>query len=567
MSRDVPILIAVEAILSRCDNNEMLNLGSADKTGRQPLRATSGQNVLRFALPAVLLASSVLLPYLDKAFNIDDTLFLLSAEQVIKDPLHPTAFTVVWDTDIPVRAASGIFVSGPVTAILLVPTLLLGGVEWVAHAMQLAVLSCGLIATVALAIRLEYDYTEAMLTGAFVAATPAVLGMASTAMPDVPTMALGVCGIERLLAWRQDRRPMNAILGSVILACAMLTRAYAVLLTVPAALLLLNANRKTSGALRYWWAPLVVAPAIAGCILWLMQDPTAEVSDHTRFFRSLLKLWPARSNVIAFGMNWVFAVPIAIPWLIARFRKVEWRVAAFVVPLILLVRPSDAPWWTIPISSVGFLVVIDILTDGARKRNLCQLALGAWLLLPSAMISYFHLPPKYHVPCAPAAALLVVGALRNLSPMLRRAVVPLMLAAGTTLGILIIRADSTLAGIGRSAAQEIIEPLLRNGDRVWIAGHWGFQWYAEKLGARSLTRTPPAPRPGDIIVASTIDDCQVLFSHPKRVLVNSRVWSEPGGRVMSRNAQAGFYSNMWGYLPWSWSRSAINRIDMWQVIP
>ena len=62
-------------------------------------RAASALTVLRCGAPALLLAVAVLLPYLSKAFTIDDPLFLRSAEQVLRDPLHPTAFSIVWDED------------------------------------------------------------------------------------------------------------------------------------------------------------------------------------------------------------------------------------------------------------------------------------------------------------------------------------------------------------------------------------------------------------------------------------------------------------------------------------
>jgi hypothetical protein len=33
-----------------------------------------------------------LIPFLNKAFTIDDTMFLLQAKHLLSDPLHPTAF-------------------------------------------------------------------------------------------------------------------------------------------------------------------------------------------------------------------------------------------------------------------------------------------------------------------------------------------------------------------------------------------------------------------------------------------------------------------------------------------
>ena len=52
---------------------------------------------LRLAAPAMLLASLLVLPFLDRPFTIDDPLFLRAAEHVLADPLHPASFEQVWN--------------------------------------------------------------------------------------------------------------------------------------------------------------------------------------------------------------------------------------------------------------------------------------------------------------------------------------------------------------------------------------------------------------------------------------------------------------------------------------
>src|SRR6476469_216808 len=112
---------------------------------------------LRSALPAILLAVIALAPFCAKAFTIDDTLFLRQAEQAVIDPWHPTSFDVVWTEKPEPLRMSAIMASGPTMAYLLVPTLLTGGAEWVAHLTQLLLLAAGLIATASLGMRLGLD--------------------------------------------------------------------------------------------------------------------------------------------------------------------------------------------------------------------------------------------------------------------------------------------------------------------------------------------------------------------------------------------------------------------------
>jgi len=52
---------------------------------------------LRLAAPAIILASLLLLPFLNRPFTIDDPLFLRAAEHTLIDPLHPANFEQVWN--------------------------------------------------------------------------------------------------------------------------------------------------------------------------------------------------------------------------------------------------------------------------------------------------------------------------------------------------------------------------------------------------------------------------------------------------------------------------------------
>jgi pimeloyl-ACP methyl ester carboxylesterase len=143
--------------------------------------------------------------------------------------------------------------------------------------------------------------------------------------------------------------------------------------------------------------------------------------------------------------------------------------------------------------------------------------------------------------------------------------------AGVALGVAILRADAAFAGLGRRAVAELISPNVAAGHRVWFTPHWGFQWYAEKAGARPVTRTPPFPSSGDLLVTSQNTDessevMAMLVRRYPRVRHVARIEErEPGGRLMSHTLGAGFFSNEWGYLPWVWSDEVLDAFDLWQL--
>jgi hypothetical protein len=209
--------------------------------------------------------------------------------------------------------------------------------------------------------------------------------------------------------------------------------------------------------------------------------------------------------------------------------------------------------------------VAELLADAFRRRDGVQLTLGLWLLLALPTAVYVHLPSKYLLASAPAAAILVARA-RAEAPRRGRPVLAVTAVAGVLLGIAILRADAAFAGLGRTAARALIAPRVAAGQNVWYVGHWGFQWYAERAGARFFPIQPPFPGEGDLVVASAMSEPHIVVGEMDALVPVGRLESrEAGGRVMDRASGAGFFSNSWGYLPWSWGDGLVERFDVLQV--
>jgi 4-amino-4-deoxy-L-arabinose transferase-like glycosyltransferase len=528
---------------------------------------------LQLAAPAIALAVLALTPFLGKAFTVDDTVFLRMAEHATSDPLHPTAFTMVWTED----AARVVPTSGPVMAWLLTPAILAGGAEWVAHLVQLLFLAVAILATVALALRLGLSPAWSGAAGFLLAATPVSLAMAGTAMADVPAMALGVAGLERLLAWSRERRVLQGLLAAVLLGLAALSRTHLLLVLGVGALLLVGEFwRRRSWTAAGWvpWIPLLSAAAIFVGVLVITRDPEAATGlvgttlKQTYFLR-------IRSNVAAYLTHWVLALPLAIPWCILRPRELLRRWWALVLGIALsaeLLVGTNAPLAFAPIPGLGLAVLLDVAIDGWRRRDPVQLALWAWLLIGLVAAPYAHLPSKYLLASAPAVALLVAREASSRGG--RRALVATAscAVAGLALGVAILRADARFAGLGRRAAAELVGRPASAGQRVWITPHWGFQWYAERAGGRPMTLQPPHPAPGDLVVTSDNTDQSVLvlralsLSYPGRLQQLARIEERAqGGRVMDAGLNAGFFSNNWGFLPWAWGDGLVDGFDLLRI--
>ncbi len=537
-------------------------------------------SILRSAIPALLLSTLILVPFFNKAFTIDDPVFLSEARHALSDPLHPTAFVMTWDEK-PERV-SQLVPTGPVMAWLLIPTVLTNNAEWVAHATQLVMLWLAVLATVSLAQRLDLQKPWPAAAGLLVVAMPAVLGLAGTAMPDVPAMAIGVAGIERLVAWSQDRRASQAVMAALLLGLAPLTRPHLFLLLGVGGIFLLQPSFSLAVIRNRYSAffPLVAALFITVVVYFITSDPDpgagSLVGAAVRY--SSISLMRVAKNFVALPIHWVLAMVFALPWLALRWRAMlkdrQVMLAAVGGTLISGVALAYTDRVSIPLSFIaglGIGVLWDMIADGWKKRDSIELALGFWTLIALPTLFYAQLPPKYLVASAPAAALLIVRELTSRRGNQVWIILGAAVMIGTFLGIAILRADATIAGLGRRAAAELIAPHTAAGRNVWFVGHLGFQWYAENSGACPLTVTPPYPSAGDLLVMSIagVPNERVLLMIENQFPNLSRVAhiedTRPGGRIMNKRLGAGFYSNHSGYWPWIWSDSLVDQITVWQL--
>ncbi|MBI5507363.1 MAG: hypothetical protein HY903_01295 [Deltaproteobacteria bacterium] len=524
------------------------------------------------AAPAALVAAVVLAPFVDKAFTIDDATFLFQAEHVLSDPLHPTAFDMVYQGEA-VRLSSRL-VSGPVMAFLLVPAVQAGGAEWLAHLVQLLLLWAGLVATAGVALRLGLSRPQAAIAAGLVVASPPVAAMTMTAMPDTPAMALAALAIERLLAFKSERRLHQAVAAAGFLALATLARPHASLLIGVAWLWLLDAEvfagpcwRWPRGLCRAPMLPVVGAVALLVLVNVVTRDP-----EHGRHLAGATLARMHRGPAFFFHLasvplGWTLSFPLALAYVGLHAPRLarQWRqlIPVTVGAALALATPWSAFFYVVlPAAVLGAVALFDIVVEGYRRRDQAQLVMGLWLLIAVPTAMYDHLPVKYLVPAAPAMAILLARHGASLGTRVRALLASAALVVGLVVGVLVNLADQELAEIGRRGGAVVAEEVAR-GETVWMDGGWGFQWYAMRAGARALATTPPLPQPGDVVVSGPQGGR--LQGLPRRSLERQEIFDRPGGRVLG--AGAGFYSDTFGFLPWSYGTGEIGRIEVWRIEP
>jgi hypothetical protein len=448
------------------------------------------------------LAAVVLLPFLNKAYTIDDPIFLNEAKSILTDPLHPSGFPLVWSTERRLRA-SEFLPGGPVAGYALVPLALVSWREWGGHLLMFTYFAIAIAGTAALARRFGLSPWAQHASAVLTASAPAALGMAGTVMPDIPAMMFTVIGMERFVEWTQRHRWGSGILAAVFLALAALTRINLLVLLAVAGYYGLRQSWRNA-------LPIVLAGGLVLVVFLVTRDPTGGTA------------------VSAVGRQLGFDFT-----------------GRHVVALL-----------------IAYLTTTPLLAALLTRRRLEPSALlWVWLFIPVPVIAYVQIAPKYLLPALPACAVLAAHGLDRITS--RTTILTVLAGLGATLGCLILVADARMAGSARGAAAQLIRPRVQAGERVWFAGHWGFHWYAEAAGATPLSVDPPFPSPGDVIVSSSVSRPVGLLPLVPRALVETWGSSKAEGQVMSRHA--GFYSDLWGLLPW-WREPPLGPgFEVWRV--
>src|SRR3972149_4343940 len=175
---------------------------------------------------AIVAAAAVLplLPFLDKAFHIDDPLFLWTAKQILKEPMDFYGFTGNW---FGLNDPADVFIKNPPLASYYIALVALsaGFGETSVHAAFLAPALATAVGTYVLAQRL----TDRPLIAALASiATPGFLVSSSTVMCDVMMLAFWVWAVVFWMKGLEEDRPLYLALGGFLVAAASLTKYFGI---------------------------------------------------------------------------------------------------------------------------------------------------------------------------------------------------------------------------------------------------------------------------------------------------------------------------------------------------
>lgn len=525
-----------------------------------------------------LTAFAAALIFSRKAFHIDEPLFLAPAEWILSHPRQPLAFDFNWyGLSEPMAKIN----NTPLPALyaLALGLWATGGAE---QPMRLFFLPWDLAAAVALYLLAARFLARPLLPVLLILLSPGYLIGLGLLYPDKMAAALGFSGLYALTRALDTpaRRSAWLTASAAILGAATLFKYSAVLFLIPAWAYAIHRGLSPRATLNYALGAILplslyfIADAAEGArtlnALWLTTAWGAGSwwSGVNHKLRSLLAFIGGLGAAASLGP---FLPDSRRPWpLISRLLCAAAAILLF-SPIYDKAPVRGLDRWTGILFSTMALAALSALCAPAARR-----LKGWWLWMPWAL-SAMLLNCVYWSVTSRLVVLIVIPVILCLAEALENAWEPASLRVIQTVGLTVTAAltlalamvDYRHASSSKEIAEELSRSLPKQG-KVYFAGHWGFQYYMERLGAAALDASRGGwsePRPADVIVLSSVNsnlEPPGNFSASKKriIIMDSPI---PLRLMSGWFGQGGFYSSALGFLPYAFSREPVDAYSILEL--
>lgn len=534
----------------------------------------------------VLLALALfacLIPFSDKAFSVDDTLFVDVARQITAHPLDPYGFKVNWFREaIPIAYETK---NPPLASYYLAAAAKFVG--WSERALHFAFLLPALAALWG-TYRLAERFTKSPLLAAVATLlTPGFLVSANSVMCDVLTLALWLWAIIFWMEGLEPPRPDYLIISVVLISLCALTKYFgAALMPLLAVYSLARLKRLGSWAL-YLLLPFAV---LSGYQEWSgalykvrLITNAARFSTATRETRQssfLANLFVSISFVGGCTLPALTLAPFLWPRKKILAVLIVSATAGFLIGTGRIglggtngLRDFYAHAVSVVIHSTffiaaGFSVLGLAVADAWKHRDADSLLLMLWVFGTFIFTGFVNwsINARTVLPMIPAAGILLarrIDEMRASSMRWRPAMLGAALGLAGAVSIWLTWGDTELANTARTAATLIEQKTHGQPGTVWFMGHWGFQYYMESFGARPVVVQEPPSRPGDFL--AQVENSLTLVEIRPEYVTSRDVFRIPlrlGITTMQGKLGAGFYASDVGPLPFAIGRIPAERYEL-----
>lgn len=543
-------------------------------------RKWSGSHSLLLLTFATL---ACLLPFSNKAFHMDDPLFLWTAQHITQHPLDPYGFRVVWyATETPIADVTKNPPLASYYAAVFGRTF-----GWSEPSLHFAFLLPALVVVLG-TYRLAGRFTRfPLLAAAATLFAPGFLVSSTTVMCDVLMLALWLLALICWVEGSDSGKHWLLAASAVLIAACALTKYFGVALIPLLLVYSLFKKRRLDFSLAYLAIPLIV---LALYQFWshglygrgLLSDAVQYASLHNRG-RELPIV--AKSLVgLAFTGGCFLPALFLAPLLWSRRGLFAALAIAGVAGLAAsshawwFQAPQAAAYWTAISAQMALLIaagisVVALAAAGLRRGNADATLLSLWLVGTFLFAAFLNwtINTRSILPLIPAAAILIAQRLESAGLLSRRRVAwaGIAILASAVFAVWVAWADASLANAGRLAATRLSQDLRASQATLYFEGHWGFQYYMQQFGAKPADiRTSPF-RTGDVVLIP--ENTTNSFGPPRGfVLSEGRIVQfelHQHVATMSQPLGAGFYAAVWGPLPFSFGAVPSERYLVARLAP
>lgn len=493
----------------------MNNTGQEQQSTNSTKTVTSARRAVAVACIVYLV---VVIPQANKAFHIDDTMFLMQAEHLCRDPLGPYGFEINWENETESSLLNN-FNPPLVGYFLAVVSRIVGMNEIGLH------LCMGLFVWLSAywTYRLCAEFTVRPLLAAALVLSSPVFAATTNCMADVPQFALGVGGV--FLFWRasasQGALRAKARSAMFLLGLAIWTKYAAAFFT---GLVVVLAWFRSRRAIAFVWIPIVMLGVLVGLQLATHGRTHFFASQATKrypvFFSMplivLLQLGAssaASAILLCFacrGRRWIScsaaaaATLAAYSWMHYQIGRTDEyainiaKAAALAGPEILI------------LTALGGACVAAAAATLLSSTDFSERWLAFWVVAGVAFAAVHPVFPAARrlLAILPPIAILAVRQLERASGPTLTCSWAVTLAQ-SALAALVAAADAEQASVYRTYVRDHAQHYRDRN--VWTLGHHGWQWYATKAGWQPFDLRRSRPERSDLLVVPLLVHKQNLY--------------------------------------------------------
>lgn len=539
-----------------------------------------------FSASAIICLVTVLFlaPFVNKAFHVDDPLFIWSAQQIQTHPLDPYGSTINWnDTPEPMWQVTK---NPPLDCYYIAAIGALTGYGEIPLHIAFWIPACLVtLGTYVLAKR----FVRRPLWAAFLALVcPAFWVSATSVMCDVWMTACCVWAAIYWLRAVDGNRAMDYLTCGILLALGALFKFFAVgLLSV---FLVHGALRRANPG----WALLTfILPvgALFGYEAWTHATyGYGLVSEAMRWSaraRGTFFHGRTRQSLVAFIYFGGCVLPVGLVGAVLARRANGFFAAAAVGLLgmawgLSTLEPKDYDYvadfapvgvWTHALlffflAVAALWCVAKAVASGGRESGVADgYLLGLWVLMTLVFVGGFNwvVNARVILPLVPPLAILGQMAIERVAPNWGRRQFALAMAPAVLLGFLVNLGDAQLAEAGRRAPDLLRQATGVAPDRFSFTTHWGFQYYMQFAGARAVDKKFPAVRTGDWIVQPTQGSSGMLLSAGPQLRLVTTVRPTAWPVASTCGPREYFYATFGRVLPFRFGVGHAQEFEVFQV--